>query len=645
MIPTPPLAQARAFGPSKPRSRTIACALPAVALALALALVGGAPARATGVCDLSATPSTFPSAVSQAGSGQTICLASGNYGTWSGTSKAVTITAAPGASPQMAMSFGSGASGFTVEDMANLSGEISSGASNITLQDNTMSNSDCATGCLDIEGNVSNIVVDANNFTYPVQSTETGPNSKIFLDTYGGSPGAAAIIENNDIANGDLDGVHFGGGSGDLVIGNTFDDLCDRNVNHTDNIQFQGGTEITIAANYVYTPGPTSSTNCVAGGIDSYDGGTNGLLIEDNVVDTTRDWGIELYSDENSVVVHNTVVWHSDAYSAFGSGDGQIDIDRKSQDPAGFGTHVYNNIATVDFTNGSTGTADHNVSGQRAIYVGPLDTYVGYVLNLLSPVGIDAASDGLNDGARIQLALGGTPPLAGSNGHTGLTPTPGSTGGPPAADLVASYGFAEGSGSRVHDSSGNHNDGTIHGARWTRHGKQGDALMFNGVDDYVSIPASKSLHVTRGMTLEAWVRPSPGGGGWRAVVVKKGRGGRAYGLYAHVTRGPAAGWVRLRRGDYEVEGSRDLPVDRWSYLTITYNGWVLRFYVNDRLESARRVRGVLSSGRGPLLIGGGGRWAGLLGGWFKGTIDDVRVWRVALSKAQILGQMAVDASD
>lgn len=129
------------------------------------------------------------------------------------------------------------------------------------------------------------------------------------------------------------------------------------------------------------------------------------------------------------------------------------------------------------------------------------------------------------------------------------------------------------------------------------------------------------------------------------MVVKKGRGGRAYGLYAHLTRGPAAGWVRLRRGDYEVEGSRDLPVDRWSYLTITYNGRVLRVYVNDRLESARRVRGVLSSGRGPLLIGGGGRWAGLLGGWFKGTIDDVRVWRVALSKAQIRGQMAVDASD
>ena len=136
-----------------------------------------------------------------------------------------------------------------------------------------MSNADCSTGCLDIEGNVSNIVVKGNNFAYPVQSTSSGPNSKIFLDTSGASPGAAVTIENNDIENGDLDGVHFGGGSGDLVTGNTFKNLCDRNVNHTDNIQFQGGTAITIAANYIDTPGPYSSTRCVAGGIDSYDGG------------------------------------------------------------------------------------------------------------------------------------------------------------------------------------------------------------------------------------------------------------------------------------------------------------------------------------------------------------------------------------
>ena len=154
---------------------------------------------------------------------------------------------------------------------------------------------------------MSNLVLNHDTFSYAVTSTSSGPNSKVFLDTSGSSPGAAVTLENSYFANGDLDGIHFGGGSGDLIKNNFFTNLCDRNVNHTDNIQFQGGSQIAITGNYIYSPGPTSSTDCVAGGIDSYDAGTNGVLIENNVIDTTRDWGIELYSDQNSIVEHNTV--------------------------------------------------------------------------------------------------------------------------------------------------------------------------------------------------------------------------------------------------------------------------------------------------------------------------------------------------
>ena len=53
-----------------------------------------------GSCDLNATPSNFTAQVAAATSGQTICLGSGNYGTWDGgTTKAFTITAQSGASP------------------------------------------------------------------------------------------------------------------------------------------------------------------------------------------------------------------------------------------------------------------------------------------------------------------------------------------------------------------------------------------------------------------------------------------------------------------------------------------------------------------------------------------------------------------
>ena len=45
---------------------------------------------------------------------------------------------------------------------------------------------------------------------------------------------------------------------------------------------------------------------------------------------------------------------------------------------------------------------------------------------------------------------------------------------------VAAYGFDEGSGTTLPDTSGNGNNGTINGATWTTTGKYGAALSFNG---------------------------------------------------------------------------------------------------------------------------------------------------------------------
>ena len=61
---------------------------------------GGSGSGGSGsiTCNLNAATSNFSSQVSAASGGQTICLASGNYGTWSGTNKAITIAAASGAS-------------------------------------------------------------------------------------------------------------------------------------------------------------------------------------------------------------------------------------------------------------------------------------------------------------------------------------------------------------------------------------------------------------------------------------------------------------------------------------------------------------------------------------------------------------------
>jgi hypothetical protein len=84
--------------------------------------------------------------------------------------------------------------------------------------------------------------------------------------------------------------------------------------------------------------------------------------------------------------------------------------------------------------------------------------------------------------------------------------------------LVAAYEFDAGSGTRARDASGWNNSGSIIGATWTPHGRFGDALSFDGADEMVRVPPSRSLDLTEAMTLAAWVRPVAYQPGWRTVL-------------------------------------------------------------------------------------------------------------------------------
>ena len=83
-----------------------------------------------------------------------------------------------------------------------------------------------------------------------------------------------------------------------------------------------------------------------------------------------------------------------------------------------------------------------------------------------------------------------------------------SVAGNASADLLAHWGFDEGSGTTAFDSSGNGHDGTLIGdPQWVA-GKIGGALEFNGADSIVDIPYSPEMTPTEGTTMAAWVFPT-----------------------------------------------------------------------------------------------------------------------------------------
>ncbi len=109
---------------------------------------------------------------------------------------------------------------------------------------------------------------------------------------------------------------------------------------------------------------------------------------------------------------------------------------------------------------------------------------------------------------------------------------------------MAAYSFDEGSGTTINDASGNGNNGTISNATWSALGKFGDALQLNGTNAFVSIPDSPSLHLSTGMTLEAWVEPSTIDANWREVIYKAND---AFYLEASSPNSSDPGCGRIRR--------------------------------------------------------------------------------------------------
>ena len=317
-----------------------------------------------------------------------------------------------------------------------------------------------------------------------------------------------------------------------------------------------------------------------------------------------------------------------------GSGtDGYLEILLTATDSSGVTTTVTRDVLPkkVSLTFASS-PAGRNVVVAGTTYAAPatLTSWEGHVINVDAP----AQTDGSGTSWVFQSWSDG-----GAAAHSFATPATATTYTATFAQnaapvgLVAAYGFDAGSGSGAADSSGRGNAGTVSGAVWSGAGRFGSALSFDGVNDWVTVPDSNALDLSSGMTLEAWVRPSKLGG-WRTVVFKERPAGSCTGCSAI-----RAGRVRLGQvdigGERNAVGTSALPLNAWSHLATTFDGAVVRLFVNGVQAGSLPVSGSMAASSGVLRIGGNGIWSE----WFAGLIDEVRVYNRALSATEIQQDM------
>jgi hypothetical protein len=85
-----------------------------------------------------------------------------------------------------------------------------------------------------------------------------------------------------------------------------------------------------------------------------------------------------------------------------------------------------------------------------------------------------------------------------------------------------------------------------------------------------------------------------------------------------------------------ADGQQADPMDDWTHLAVTYDGSMLRLYVDGTPVSSRAATGSILGTTKPLWIGGNHPY----GEYFQGLIDEVRVYNLALSPSKVRTEMS-----
>ncbi len=151
------------------------------------------------------------------------------------------------------------------------------------------------------------------------------------------------------------------------------------------------------------------------------------------------------------------------------------------------------------------------------------------------------------------------------------------------------------------------------------------ALRFDGVDDYVLVANSAALNPTSTLTIEAWV--------WRTNASRcETIVGKDYltSFWLGFCNGPIRFYAH--GANTEVAGNTAIPAGQWTHIAVTYNGTTRRYYVNGVLDlTSTANNGPLVSNAANLGIGADATTAYR----FSGYLDEVRVWNVVRTQAQI----------
>ena len=200
--------------------------------------------------------------------------------------------------------------------------------------------------------------------------------------------------------------------------------------------------------------------------------------------------------------------------------------------------------------------------------------------------------------------------------------------------IVGVWLFNEGSGSIAKDNSGHGYDADLKANPAWVGGRYGSALEFNGAS-YLEIRQSSenlSFGGAAPFSITAWVRNQGGG-----TIMSKFNAGV---VGAYILSIGGGGTVTFHRevAPWFFSGSLTLPANEFGHVAVTYDGAVMRIYVNG-VPDAEQERGPQNTDTATPVLIGAQLTDGAPSGFFYGVLDEVALFDVALTAEEIGGVM------
>ena len=161
-------------------------------------------------------------------------------------------------------------------------------------------------------------------------------------------------------------------------------------------------------------------------------------------------------------------------------------------------------------------------------------------------------------------------------------------------------------------------------------GSPNNAVQLDGTNDYIYVYNDQSLQLSAQLTIEAWINFEEGGSGQPRLLFK-GSQATNYDVFFDSTLATKRIGMMLDPVG-TIISETVLTSGTWYHVAFTYDGTAMKLYINGQLDKSQPASGSITTSNYNLYIG---KKYPTSAHYYKGMLDEVRIWNIPRSQTEI----------